>query len=301
MSTVRPLRVLALVVLVSMGAAEARGATEKDDGKAPPLSWSPRHRRFQGLDYAGTLALGATFLTLQLGLQPPAQPRFSGGVFLDGFARDHLRATSAAGRKTAGRVSDLFWYGSLAFPFLIDAPVAATVRGSPDVAGQMVLMNAQAFAVAAVVDRTMQLTLGRGRPGRDECNGPRAAEYSCGDHDAAVSMPSGHTMIAATAAGLTCVHHRYLPLWGSTAADRGACVIMIAATAVTGTTRVVADRHHLSDVLVGAALGFSIGYGTPWLLHYRSGARGREHEGLRAVFIPMVDGRTVGAAAAASF
>lgn len=305
MSTSIPVRALALLLAAAaLAAAPSPAGAETSDEPTPPpppLEWSPKYRRFQTWDYGGTLLLGATFATLQFGVKPPAQPRFTGGFFLDDFARDRLRAGTASGRKNAARISDLFWYGSLAFPLLVDLPIALLVRDSPEVAGQMMLMNLQAFAVAGVVDRTLQLTVGRGRPGREQCGGPDAAEYSCGDRDAAVSMPSGHTMIAATAAGLTCVHHRYLPLWGSPAADTGACVIMVAATAVTGTTRVIADRHHLSDVLVGAALGFSIGYGTPWLLHYRSGARGREQEGMRAVFLPLVDGRTVGAAAVATF
>ena len=41
----------------------------------------------------------------------------------------------------------------------------------------------------------------------------------------------------------------------------------------TGTTRVVADRHYASDVLVGTGIVFGIGYAVPVLLHYSRGAQ----------------------------
>jgi membrane-associated phospholipid phosphatase len=34
--------------------------------------------------------------------------------------------------------------------------------------------------------------------------------------------------------------------------------------------RIVGDRHHSTDVLVGAGLGFGFGYAMPMLLHYTS-------------------------------
>jgi hypothetical protein len=79
----------------------------------------------------------------------------------------------------------------------------------------------------------------------------------------------------ATAAGLVCVHHRYLPIYDSDAADAGACALLSAATVATGVARIMADRHFASDVIAGGAIGFGSGYGLPWLLHYRYG-RGPE-------------------------
>jgi membrane-associated phospholipid phosphatase len=35
-----------------------------------------------------------------------------------------------------------------------------------------------------------------------------------------------------------------------------------------GVLRIMGDRHYLSDVLAGGALGFAFGYGVPTLLHY---------------------------------
>ena len=54
---------------------------------------------------------------------------------------------------------------------------------------------------------------------------------------------------------------------------------MSLATVITGVTRIMSDRHYASDVLFGGTVGFVIGYGLPWGLHYR--ARGG-HEGTSA-------------------
>jgi membrane-associated phospholipid phosphatase len=69
---------------------------------------------------------------------------------------------------------------------------------------------------------------------------------------------------------------------------------MTAATAATGVTRIVADRHYASDVVVGAAIGFAGGYGLPWLLHYRTAGEGAGPEARRVVFVPFGGAGSVG-------
>jgi membrane-associated phospholipid phosphatase len=113
--------------------------------------------------------------------------------------------------------------------------------------------------------------VGRGRPGLDDCRANPNYDVLCGMAENNVSFPSGHTLTIATAAGLTCVHHRYLPLYGSVAADRGACAFATALTVATAVARLMSDRHFASDTLIGGAIGFGSGYGLPWLLHYRGG------------------------------
>ena len=39
----------------------------------------------------------------------------------------------------------------------------------------------------------------------------------------------------------------------------------------TAVTRLVADRHYATDVVVGTGLGFAVGYAVPVLLHYSYG------------------------------
>ena len=67
---------------------------------------------------------------------------------------------------------------------------------------------------------------------------------------------------------------------------------MVLATAVTGVTRVVADRHYASDVVVGAAIGFGVGYGLPRLLHYRAGTQAADAS--RVFLVPFGGSRAVG-------
>ncbi len=67
---------------------------------------------------------------------------------------------------------------------------------------------------------------------------------------------SGHAAISATGAGLTCANHTRIALWGNRVADISACVLASLNALTTATTRVVADRHYASDVILGAGVGF---------------------------------------------
>jgi len=50
--------------------------------------------------------------------------------------------------------------------------------------------------------------------------------------------------------------------------DRLACARDVFLATADGILRIVGDRHYATDVLTGAAIGFSFGYGMPTLLHY---------------------------------
>jgi membrane-associated phospholipid phosphatase len=155
-------------------------------------------------------------------------------------------------------------------------------------------MNLEANAVAGFINNALFYQVGRGRPSYVGCAADPGYDPLCGGTGNNASFPSGHVLGIATAAGLTCVHHRYLPLYGHPAADAGACALMSLATVITGATRVIADRHYASDVAVGATIGFLGGYGLPWLLHYRTGADA-ERPATRHVFLlPFAGGRSVG-------
>src|SRR6185369_8075255 len=82
-------------------------------------------------------------------------------------------------------------------------------------------------------------------------------------------FPSGHAVSAFTAAGLSCVHHAHLPLYGGGLPDALACAAALTVASGVGVVRIMGDRHYVSDVIVGAAIGFLVGFGLPSLLHYR--------------------------------
>ena len=73
-----------------------------------------------------------------------------------------------------------------------------------------------------------------------------------------------------TAAGLTCTHHGHLPLYGGGAPDMVACGVMIGAAGATGIGRLMTEKHHLSDVIVGWGMGVVAGWVLPEVLHYRN-------------------------------
>ena len=80
-------------------------------------------------------------------------------------------------------------------------------------------------------------------------------------------------MASFAGAGLMCVHHEMLPLFGGGAPDTWACVWAVSAATVTSSLRLVADEHWTSDVLLGAGLGWVYGYCLPKLLHFHAKKR----------------------------
>jgi membrane-associated phospholipid phosphatase len=166
-------------------------------------------------------------------------------------------------------VSDRLSFAGIAYPYAVDLPVALLVHRQVGLTWQLLMMNLEATAVANFINNVLFFEVGRGRPSTADCARDPSYDPLCGGSGNNASFPSGHTVTIATATGLTCVHHRHLPLYGHPVADAGACALLGAATIATGVTRIMADRHYTTDVLLGAAIGFGSGYGLPTLLHYR--------------------------------
>jgi membrane-associated phospholipid phosphatase len=143
-------------------------------------------------------------------------------------------------------------------------------------------------AAAAAFDLTA-----RARPSYEECQRDPTFDPLCGAGSTA-SFWSGHTAQAFTAAGLSCAHHAYVKLYGGGAADTLACAGAITLGAATGSLRVIGDRHYVSDVFVGALVGFGFGYGMPTLLHYAGGPERR----LGLSLVPTDSGLALGASGA---
>ena len=251
------------------------GAAGPPVSEAPPVrrkvEWSPNWPRFRWWEYAGTVVFGGTSLYLRYYRTLPPEPKWQGDNPVDNTIRDWLRADTRSGRESAGKASDYIYWAGVAFPFAVDLPVALFAHHAPGVAWQLLWMSLEANAVSGFITNALFMEAGRGRPSHNECAADPNYDSLCGATGNNASFPSGHTLGIATAAGLVCVDHRYLPLFGGGAGDIAACAVMGAATAATAITRIVADRHYFSDGLIGAAIGFATGYGLPWLLHYRAG------------------------------
>jgi membrane-associated phospholipid phosphatase len=261
----------AVVLLMAWLTSVPAGAAEPAS-PGPRVAWSAQWRRFQVWEYAVGAAAAAGAFAIHYQVAPPAHPLWHGDNGFDDAFRSWLRADTRDARTRANDVSNVLWLGGSVVPFVTDLPVALLVHRQPRVAGQLLLMDLEATAVSQLLNNALLFETGRARPSYQSCLSDPAYGALCGKPENNVSFPSGHVMTVATAAGLTCVHHHYLPLYGGGAADAGACVFMSAATLATGATRIMSDNHRATDVLLGAGLGFAIGYGLPWLLHYRARA-----------------------------
>lgn len=274
--------------------------------QAEDLAWSPSWRRVSVADYVVTPSLFALSGAIVLSIDGPHHASWSKPILFDTAVRDALVVGSSGGRKTASTVSDVLVTVSIVHPVLVDGVLVSWVgRQSPDVAWQLVWIDAEAYAVSAALNTAVKYAVARERPWGSRC--PDGAP-DCSNPDRYLSFYSGHSATAATGAGLTCAHHAHVSLYGSSAADASACVGAVALAVTTGALRIVADKHWASDVIVGEALGFASGYLIPTLLFYRSASgpsassRVLERRGIQGVTVaPWIGPKTVALGISAAF
>lgn len=211
--------------------------------------------------------MSAGSATLLLALQkPPQDPRWRGGILFDDALRGAVRLRSPAARKRARTVGDLTYYGAPLIPLLLDPLLSWSVHGDARAAQNLELMGLEAFSYAGLLSFISTRVSVRERPDTTECRRWTPESPDC-ERDTE-SFWSGHTSIVAASAGLVCANHHYLPLWGHPVADASACAMAVAQALVTGGSRLMADRHYTTDVLLGAGVGFAFGVSVPVVLHY---------------------------------
>ncbi len=199
-------------------------------------------------------------------------PNWTGPILFDEGARNAFRANNHKTRQAWQIVGDAFYYGGLAYPFIVDT-LAVTWIGhkAPKVASQMFLINTEAFAITGFFSFLSNATIRRQRPYVRECGAgkPDPVFPDCDVAGQSEGFYSGHTAIAFTGAALTCMHHANLPLYGDNGVGGAvACVTLMTGATVGGVARLIADKHYASDVIVGAGVGLASGIIVPWL-HYR--------------------------------
>jgi membrane-associated phospholipid phosphatase len=237
------------------------------------LVWNPEWPRFRSIGYVLTSASIAGALAATFFFPYPDDPRWVGGIFADTRVRKILRARTPALRDWVRTASDVTLFASIIQTGIIDGFIIPVADDNWFVAWQLTLMNAQAFALNILVATVLFKTAARGRPAYADCAVDRNTDPLCAAGTFA-SFPSSHTSTSFTAAGLTCIHHKYLPLYGGDPWDPAACASSLVIASATGLFRVVGDRHWLSDVALGAAFGFTLGYFYPYLFHYQYGESG---------------------------
>jgi len=207
-----PLRAVAAVLATGLFISPRAEAEEPADRDA--LVWSD-WPRFHPAEYAvtGTMLLG---VGLGLFVVPQRVDALQGGVLFDDWLRSRVVLGNRGDRDTAILVGDVFYYGSSAYPVVVDLGVAAlAVHQSTDVAWQMFWIDAEAFALTGLISTYTQKLMGRNRPFADKCQTDPAYDPDCDDPETrSQSLISGHTAMAFTGAGLVCTHHAHLPLYG---------------------------------------------------------------------------------------
>jgi membrane-associated phospholipid phosphatase len=225
-----------------------------------PSLWKQHWPEYSTTEGIFTVAAGVGTLALFL-YGPVEKPRWQGGVLFDDAIRNGLRAESKESRQTFRTLGDLPYYAAPILPLVDTFVVSLAVRGDPKLARNIGLMSLEAFSYAGFASFLSTSISARERPDSSACVGEDCEIDT-------ESFWSGHSSIVAASAGVVCANHIYMPLWGHPIADAAACVLATTGAAFTATTRVVADRHYTTDVIVGSGIGWLIGYGVPSVLHY---------------------------------
>jgi membrane-associated phospholipid phosphatase len=274
-------------------APEQKPSAATGETADPPRRLRWRWSRFNVADYVFTGAIALTYLYLEFAVETPSEPNWRGGVLVDDDVRDAMVAETRASRERAGVISDFLTLAPQALA-IVDASLVplATDDWNWDVMWQMTAINLQVIAVTGLLSRGGHRLVARERPDVAPCQDDAGYHGLCfGGPNA--SFPSGHTSAAFAGAALVCSHHMKLPLYGGGAAETAVCVGSLTMAAGSGVLRLTADRHYLSDVVVGAGIGAAAGFGLPLLLHYRGGESakaGSEHADpnkLRVTLAPL--------------
>lgn len=230
-------------------------------------------RRTPASPHAFALATG-TALTLGAGLSsffdpsPTIEPVRTGvaaGVLFDEDFRASVRLVDIDDQERARRVSDVFLLGTMLGVTAIDTIIAPLVNEDPDLAWQSSFAHVLALGITLSLGDVIKRVAERPRPFTRECE-ENPQRPGCTDSDSHHSFYSLHTGMAFTSAGFSCAMHLTRTLYDDPVADGAACGGALAMAATTGLLRILSDRHYLTDVLVGGALGFLVGYLIPLAL-----------------------------------
>lgn len=252
-----------VVALGSVGSAGTAHAQAPEPRESSAWTWRQHH----WLDYAalgsfGAVALGDRFATQNTTVA------WRGGFGLDDDLRDAMTLRREGDRTALKRMSDVSLGLLVAYPILVDAAaVAGAGHGWGEAAWHMFLIDAQAFTFSTALTGIVKRVTARERPVYTECREDPSYDSECDLPHSPRSFFSGHTSGAFTGAGLTCIHHAYLPLYGGDY-DALACVTAMTLATTVGIERMSSDVHYFSDVVAGAGVGLVSGMLLPWLSFY---------------------------------
>jgi len=253
--------------LVILAPRAARGDPTAPESRS---LWREEWPQFSAIE--GFLTSGAVIGMVVFSLAGSVEePRWKGGNAFDDAARKGMRLPDDKSRRAVAEAGNANYYTFPVIPVAIDVIVVALIaRRDYKAALNLFLVTGEALAYSGLLSFVSNVAAARERPDITACIEQHGGSTSgCDLSSRGDSFYSGHTSMASASAGAVCANHSFMPLWGHPVADGFACGLASAAAIVTGVSRVMADRHYLSDVLVGSSLGFGVGFLIPTLLHYR--------------------------------
>jgi membrane-associated phospholipid phosphatase len=229
-------------------------------------------------------------IALATNIVKPLNTGWQGGILVDDQVRS-IRAPTVDAQLEVRSATDVGLALMTTYPILVDSLIVAYwYRGSADVAVQMILIDAEAFAITGAIEGTANFLSGRQRPYSRDCGNTLASNsIDCATDTRYRSFFSGHTAISFTAASLVCAHHQALDLFES-AWDPVTCATGFALATTIGALRIVGDAHYLSDIVTGAFVGTAVGITVPLLHHYRRAADPGPPSSFRLDIVPSPTG-----------
>lgn len=263
----RPLRGTARQLLALATAAVCLSWVSPAHAEGHALTWS--WPRFRGVEYGTTVAVWLELAFIEFRTETPIEARWRGPLPGDDVIHDAFRLRRREHRDAIVIASDPVPVALQLFPLVIDGALIPIVFDdwNWDVAWQITWINALSIGLQGFLHRTHVRLAARERPETPRCKSDPAYHDRCGGPNS--SFYSGHTGGAFVGAGLICAHHSHLPLFGGGGGDIASCASALTLASLTAAMRLTTDQHWFSDNMMGAAVGFGVGYGLPVLLHYR--------------------------------
>lgn len=270
----------AFIIAFSLCLASTAAADER-----PKIHWEPGWTHVGTADYAlATLGTGMTLVQAIVLLNHKPPLRWDGPILFDEDARNVFRIRDQSGRDASTYIGWTLLLAQMGYPVFVDVPIAWTRYGR-QVAWDIIWQNAVTQTIASAVDFGVRDLAGRARPTSWECTSRGGADCFL-TPETTRSFPGGHTVTGTAASVLTCTQHLYLRLYGGPW-DGITCAATLTSNMALAVMRVASDSHWVTDEIAGLAIGAAIGWGVPWLMHFRrSSSRSNASTPSAVVVIP---------------